>query len=176
MKNLLGISMVSLMALVLLVYPVVDAGSEPAIVYKVGDIISDGLKASTLDGAQVALKKSLNTPYTVFQFMTTACSACQAELQELIKLQAEIGSEKLSIIPISMDMLGADAVRAYENRFRYGLTYLLDTGFTIPPKFNFAYTPSFFVVDKGGNVVFMKGGFMLSRWGKVKDQLKTIIK
>ena len=83
--------------------------------------------------------------------------------------------DKIKIISISLDILGADAVKAYESKFKYGVDYLLDPDFKLPPRLDFAYTPSFFVVDMTGKIVFTKGGFMMSRWAKDKKALEAAI-
>jgi peroxiredoxin len=150
------------------------AGPAPL---KVGDNLPDDLMIKDLDGKSIKVKDALTgATFTFFQFMTTACSACQAELQEFISMQSEMGKDKIGIVAISMDLLGADAVKAYESKFNYGVDYLLDPEFTLPTRFNFAYTPSFFVVDQGGKIVFMKGGFMQSRWAKDRERLEAAMK
>jgi thiol-disulfide isomerase/thioredoxin len=169
--------LLSMMLVMAFAVPVMAAEemAEPAPV-KIGDMLPDDLSATTLDGESVMLKNALtDADYTIFQFMTTACSACQAELQEFVAMQAEMGKDKVGIISIAMDLLGVDAVNAYESKYKYGVTYMLDTDFVLPPRFNFAYTPSFFIADKSGKVLYMKGGFMQSRWAKERKKIEGIM-
>lgn len=150
-----------------------DAAPPPAL--KVGDMLPDDLKAVTLEGATVSLKSALSEkPFTFFQFMTTACSACQGELSAFVNLQMEM-PDRFDIVSISMDIMGAPAVNAYEAKFKYGVSYLLDSDFVLPPRFNFPYTPSCFIVDKSGKIVYLKGGFMSSRWAKMKNKIVAVI-
>ena len=152
-----------------------DAPAEPATL-KVGDTLTDDLKVGTVDGKTVTLKSVAASPYSIFQFMTTACSGCQTELHKLLELQMDVGKDKLAIYPILLDMIGADAAKAYEAKNKYGLVYLLDQNFNIPPRFGFSYTPSFFVVDSTGKVLLLKGGFIESRWNKDLEKLQAVIK
>lgn len=153
-----------------------DEMAAPAAPLKTGDTLpAAGLQVADLDGKMAELKVSLtDKDFTFFQFMTTACSACQAEMMEFVGLQAEF-SGKFDIVAISMDMMGAAAVNRYETKFKYGVKYLLDPEFKLPPRFNFAYTPSFFIADKTGKIVHMKGGFMASRWSKERKKIVEII-
>ena len=150
-----------------------EAPAEP-VALKVGDTITDDVKVGTVDGQTVTLKSQCTSPYNVFQFMTTACSGCQTELHKLLELQMEMGKKELAIYPILLDMVGADAAKAYEAKNNYGLVYLLDQSFMVPPRFGFAYTPSFLIADSTGKVIFLKGGFIESRWNKDLEKIKAV--
>jgi len=179
MKKTLVYFLTVILALVMLAAPVFaaeEAAMEEPGPLKVGDMLSDDLMVTTLDGKSITLKSAAKSPYTAFQFMTTACSACQQELIDLLGVRKDVGSDKFEIIPISVDMAGGDAVKAYEAKNEYKLTYLLDSMFELPPRFNFAYTPSFLVVDSSGKIVYIKGGYMKSRWKKDVVQLKDALK
>ncbi|MDF1535683.1 MAG: TlpA disulfide reductase family protein [bacterium] len=171
---IIAVALVALM----LAAPVFAADESAAVEagpLKVGDVLPDGLLAATLDGAPTDLKKNISDkPFTFFQFMTTACSACQGEMGAFIGLQLDMPG-KFDVVAISMDMMGADAVNAYESKFKYGVKYLLDPDFKLPPRFNFPYTPSFFIVNQEGKIVYMKGGFMSSRWAKDRDAVVEVI-
>ena len=150
--------------------------AAPAGPLKIGDVLGDDIKVSTMDGKSVTLKSQATAPYTIFQFMTTACSACQTELNKLLELQMEIGKDKVAIFPIAMDMMGADAVKAYEAKYNYGMNYLLDSMFAVPPRFGLAYTPSFIILDASGTLLFQKGGFIEGRWPKDLVKIMAIFK
>jgi len=144
----------------------------PLPVLKSGDMLTDNLKVQTMDGKTIELKSALEEgKYTVFQFMTTACGACQAELVNLARLQKELGADKYTIKSIAMDLLGADAVKAYEARNKFGITYLLDPEFKLPPRFGFNYTPSLFIADASGKIVFSQGGYADAAWDMIKGKM-----
>ena len=147
------------------------APAAPLAKIKTGDTLTDDLKATTLDGTVVDLMKSTIGKFTIFQFMTTACGACQAELVNLLRLQKELGADAFSIIPIAMDILGTEAVNAYEARNKFGVNYLIDPDFSLPPRFGFNYTPSFMVVDSSGKVVLTQGGYADAAWTMIKDKI-----
>ncbi len=142
----------------------------------IGDTLPDDFTVTGLDGSSVKLNSAGRKPYTIYQFMTTACSACYSELVALLKLQREIGKDKLEIVPISVDMAGAVAINKYEGKHKFGLRYFLDGDFNLPPRLGFPYTPSIFMVDSSGKVVYKKGGFSKVDWAATAEKIKAIVK
>ena len=140
-----------------------------------GASLPDNMMVGSMDGGLVKIKETLGPDYTVFTFMTTACSACQAEIKSLMILRETTGN-KLKVVAISVDMMGADAVNAYEKRNRYGIDYILDTEFNLPPRFGFNFTPSMFLTDAKGTILLMKGGFSRSDWKETADAIKALVK
>lgn len=171
------VAAITVTALVLLTAASILAAEEAVVpqTLKVGDTIKDDIKAATLDGDMVPLRSMLDSDYTVFQFMTTACGACQAELTDLVKLEKKLNG-KFKIVAIAMDTMGAQAVNAYESKFNFGVIYLTNSAFTLPPRFGLDFTPSFVVVDKGGKILFTKEGYMATRMAGVLARVEDVMK
>ena len=174
MKKAFLIALAVAVSSVFLVSPLLAADEAVPTILKVGDTTKNDIKAATLDGQSVSLKESIKSDYALFQFMTTACGACQAELTDLVKLEKKLNG-KFNLVAIAMDMRGADAVNAYESKFNFGVTYLTDNMFSVPPMFGFDYTPSFIVVDKSGKILYAKGGYMASRMPKIIAKIEEIM-
>jgi peroxiredoxin len=162
--------------LALIAVPAFAADETPApTMVEVGSVLPDDVVVTDLAGSKIVLNKAGEKPFTVYQFMTTACSACFSELNMLLKLQRQVGKDKIDIVPISVDMAGASAVNAYEGKNKFGLTYLLDSEFTPPPRFKFPYTPSFFVANSDGKVIYKKGGYSKSAWKTTAAEIKALV-
>ena len=179
MKKTMYISTVFVLvaALTLLAAPVM-AADEPAapaepVILKAGAMLPEDVKVTSMDGTEMTLKSLLGDNYTIVQFMTTACSACQAELVELLKIK-DMNPGSVDLFAISMDLLGADAVNAYEERYDYGITYFLDSMFAVPPRFGFTSTPAFVVLDNQGKILYAKRGFLASKWQITSDEIQAL--
>jgi thiol-disulfide isomerase/thioredoxin len=180
MKRVLVLFVVLVSCLAMFAVPVFAADeaapeAAPAGPLKVGDMLTADMKATDIDGNEKAVTAFLTKDYTAIQFMTTACSACQQELQELLILQ-DVTGFKLDILAVSIDIRGVDAVKAYEKQYKYGVKYALDQMFTLPPRFGFNFTPSLVVVDKAGKILVSKGGFSRSGWKATADEIKSVVK
>jgi len=126
----------------------------------VGDMIPE-FSLPTLDGKTVTSKDiSGGKPISVVIFMSTACSACQAEIAAVDQILGKYG-DMVDMFLVSVDIRGADTVKPYSETYKYKATYLLDTKFTVPRKFGFSATPSVVVVDKSGKILLKKAGYQV---------------
>jgi len=126
----------------------------------VGDMVPD-FTLKTLDGKEISFSKDIKGKHdvTFIIFMTTSCSACQAEVSAVNDIVQKYG-DKVGLYCIAVDLRGAETVKPYADTYKYMATYLLDPKFSVPRMFGFAYTPSVILVDKEGRIVFKKGGYM----------------
>ncbi len=130
---------------------------------------------SGLDGAPVSFQKKIRgkAPLTILFFMTTACSACFEEMEEI---DAFVGRNpgKVDVWCIAVDLRGTQTVAPYAkaNKFRVG--YLVDPKFSLPRAFGFTYTPSLAILDSRGVVLHKKGGYSPSE--KISDLIRTFLK
>ncbi len=126
---------------------------------EVGDAVADFTLVG-LDGKSVNFADDIKgkKAVTVLVFMTTACSACQAEIKALSDMMSKFG-EKVGVYAISVDIRGADTVKPYSETYNYKVTYLLDPKFSLPRSFGFSYTPSVAMIDKSGKLILKKGGY-----------------
>lgn len=126
----------------------------------VGDMAPD-FSLPSLDGKEVTTKDIAGgKPVSVVIFMSTACSACQAEIAAVEQLLGKYG-DRVDMYLVSVDIRGADTVKPYAETYKYKATYLLDTKFAVPRKFGFSATPSVVVIDKEGKILLKKAGYQI---------------
>lgn len=128
-----------------------------------------------LDGAPVSFQKSIRgkAPLTILFFMTTACSACFEEMEEI---DAFVGKNpgKVAVWCIAVDLRGAQTVGPFAKSNRFRVNYLVDPKFSLPRVFGFNYTPSLAILDARGTVLHKKGGYSPSE--NISDLIRTFLK
>ncbi len=136
--------------------------AEAAKPLAVGDTVPD-FTYPTVAGTTVSFDKDIKGKknYAVLVFMTTACSACQAEIEDITDLMRKY-SDKLDFYAVSVDIRGEAAVKNYLEAYRYKAPFLIDPKFTLPKKFGFTFTPASVLIDKNGKIVYMLGGRPMS--------------
>lgn len=126
----------------------------------VGDMIPD-FTLPSLNGKDVTTKDIVGgKPISVIVFMSTACSACQAEIAAVDQILGKYG-DKVDMFLVSVDARGVDTVKPFSETFKYKATYLIDSKFTVPRKFGFSATPSVVVIDKDGKILLKKAGYQV---------------
>lgn len=128
-----------------------------------------------LDGGPVSFQKDIRgkAPLTILFFMTTACSACFEEMEEI---DAFVGRNpgKVAVWCVAVDLRGAQTVGPFAKANRFRVNYLVDPRFSLPRLFGFNYTPSLAIVDARGIVLHKKGGYSPSE--RVSDLIRTFLK
>jgi thiol-disulfide isomerase/thioredoxin len=127
---------------------------------KVGDSITEFSLPDGISKGSVSFDKDIkgSGKAIAITFMTTACSACKAELNLLSDLANKYGDD-FKIYAISVDLNGEKSIPAYDSAFGFNVRYLLDPDFSIPQRFGFTYTPSLVIAGKDGKITFLKGGY-----------------
>lgn len=128
-----------------------------------------------LDGAPVSFQRDIRgkSPLTILFFMTTACSACFEEMEEI---DAFVGRNpgKVAVWCVAVDLRGAQTVGPFAKANRFRVNYLVDPKFSLPRIFGFNYTPSLAIVDARGIVLHKKGGYSPSE--RISDLIRTFLK
>ncbi len=128
-----------------------------------------------LDGKPVSFEKDIRGkgPLTLLFFMTTACSPCFEELQEI---DAFIGKNpgKIDVLCVAVDLRGVQTVGPFQQANRFRVKYLIDSKFSLPRVFGFSYTPSLAIVDAKGVLVHKKGGYTPNE--RLTDLIRTFLK
>ncbi|MCL5884777.1 MAG: TlpA family protein disulfide reductase [Deltaproteobacteria bacterium] len=142
----------------------------------VGDAVSD-FSLPGLDGKSVSFYKDIKgkKDLAVIMFMTTACSACQGEIAAINDMLGKLG-EKVGLYAVAVDIRGVDTVKPYAETYRYKATYLLDPKFSLPRAFGFSYTPSVAMIDKGGKLLFKKGGYAPGDEDMLQEKIMSYLK
>jgi peroxiredoxin len=146
---------------------------------KVGDQMFDFTMKDGLSGKDVNFTSDIKGKADVIAivFFNTGCSACMAEMDEMSKAVKELGEGKLKLYGIAVDKRGEQAVKAYNEIYRYLATYLLDPTFSMPPKFGFNFTPASLLLNREGTVVFLRGGYNpVTDSGLITEEIKKHLK
>lgn len=128
-----------------------------------------------LDGSPVSFQKSIRgrAPLTILFFMTTACSACFEEIEEINEFVGK-NPGKVDVWCIAVDLRGIQTVAPYAKANRFRVNYLVDPKFSLPRTFGFNYTPSLAILDARGIVLHKKGGYSPSE--RISDLIRTFLK
>ena len=108
----------------------------------------------TLDGQQIDLGEQSGTVLLV-NFWATWCPPCREEIPDLVALQKELGPQGFTILGISTDQEGAEAVRPFVDEYDINYPIVVDTARTLQasslgPVYGL---PTTFVVNADGQVV-----------------------
>ncbi len=158
---------------------VAQAAEEAAVKPKipaVGDMVPD-FTLPDLSGNNISFEKDIKgkNDAAAIIFMTSACSACQAEVSAMNDIKGKF-KEKFGIYAIAVDIRGADTVGPYTKTYKYDATFLLDPKFTVPRIFGFSYTPSIVLADKAGKIVFKKGGYTPGDEDLIVEKVAELVK
>lgn len=170
--------LVFLVVIMVSVLPVL-ADEQSKTPFKVGDMMPDFTLKNGLTGTDVNFNNDIKgkSELLVVVFFNTGCSACMAEMDESSKTAKELGDDKVKVYGVAVDRRGEQAVKAYDEIYKFHVTYLLDTSFTMPPRFGFSYTPASLLLDKNGKIMFMKGGFdPVKDFGVIMNEIKNALK
>jgi peroxiredoxin len=128
-----------------------------------------------LDGKPVSFEKDVRgkAPLTLLFFMTTACSACFEELEEIDSFVRR-NHGKVDVLCVAVDLRGAQTVVPFQQANRFRVKYLIDSKFSLPRTFGFNYTPSLAIVDAKGVLLHKKGGYSPNE--RLSDLIRTFLK
>ena len=110
----------------------------------------------------------------VVNFWATWCPPCRREIPGFIQLQEEFGTEGVTIVGVSLDDQGFEAVRPYAEEM--GINYpLVVAGDRLPQKYGGVRAlPTSFVVGPEGTVQYARPGFLPE--AELRRQLEPLLK
>mgnify|MGYP006289350905 CR=1 FL=1 len=110
----------------------------------------------------------------VVNFWATWCPPCRKEIPGFIQLQKELGAEGMTIVGVSLDDQGFEAVRPYAEEM--GINYpLVVGGDRLTQKYGGVRAlPTSFVVGPEGTVQYARPGFLPE--AELRRQLKPLLK
>lgn len=171
-RSLFGKGMVLVLVAALFAVPSVSTGAEKPL--EVGQSVPE-FSFPGLDGRPVSFSKDIRgkASLTLFFFMTTACSACYEELQELDSFQGR-NPGRVDVWCVAVDLRGAQTVAPFQLVNKFRVKYLIDSKFSLPRTFGFNYTPSLAIVDARGIVLHKRGGYSPNE--RLTDIIRTFLK
>ncbi|MEA1958844.1 MAG: redoxin domain-containing protein [Chloroflexota bacterium] len=125
---------------------------------QVGDKAPD-FTLSTLDGGAVKLGDLKGNP-VVLSFWTTSCTACIYQMPFLEAASSEVGDE-VEFVAIDMGE-NSYAVKATVDYYGFNLQVALDSDETVSTAYNIIYTPTNVIIDKQGNIHYIRTGAFTS--------------
>lgn len=132
-----------------------EAGAAPA------------LSGTTIEGKSVALSDYAGKVVLV-DFWATWCGPCQAEIPELVKLQAALGSKGLVVLGVSMDEEAAE-VAPFAKKMKINYPVVLNGGENAPKGWVVPGLPTAYLVGRDGKVVWRQFG------SKSLEELSSVV-
>ena len=95
---------------------------------------------------------------TYLDFWASWCGPCKISFPDMITLQAEFGTEQLTVITVSVDEKPA-AARKFLQRFNTNFTTLIDSSGDVAAKYNLPAMPTTFLIDGDGHIRVVHSGY-----------------
>jgi len=132
---------------------------------KEGDTIP-AFKGRNLSGEEVDVGALIGKKVIVLAFWSIYCKPCVEEISSLIRLQEQLGGDKLEVIGINADSeLGVARIRTFISRFeefekqRINYPLIFDEGMTISKLLGVGFLPTVLSVNLKGQVERIFMGF-----------------
>lgn len=120
-------------------------------------------------GGQTTLKALLKKNRTLLVFFQTACITCKTELEQM--KQEFSGNSAIDVVGVGVD-IRPEQVDKFVADLGFPKTVLLDPKFSLGPKVKVTYTPATVILDEGGHLVAVVGGYTDGTIGQIKGYLK----
>jgi thiol-disulfide isomerase/thioredoxin len=131
----------------------------------------------TLDEKKVSLPDFRGKKVVFVNMWATWCPPCIWEMPLMEKLYQTLGKEEFEMLAVSIDALGADAIKPYlKTKVKVTFPILLDTRGTIKKLYRTTGIPETFIVDKRG--ILVKKVIGAIDWSKpeVVEFFRTLIR
>ncbi|MBF0254197.1 MAG: TlpA family protein disulfide reductase [Candidatus Omnitrophica bacterium] len=120
-----------------------------------------------LDGNEVVLSSYEGKSPVLMMFWSTWCVYCRIETPKLMQLRETYAPAELEIFGVDIGE-GAFKVSEYARKMKLNYTILLDETSDVADAYGVRGVPTFFLVDREGNLVAMDHG--------ITDRMKNLIR
>ena len=128
------------------------------------------------NGKKISIHELINSGPLVIQFWAIWCSPCKKEMYYLDKIQDKYKDSGVNVICINTDNLkSVPKAKAYVRQKKYDLLIAADPSSQIFKKLNASVMPTTLIMDKNGQIVFTKEGYMGGDEKKVEAVLKLLL-
>jgi peroxiredoxin len=141
------------------------AGVRDLNTVKQGDVIP-AFKGRSLSGEEIDVGALIGKKVLVLSFWSIYCKPCVEEISSLIRLQEQVGSDKLEVIGVNADSdLGLARIRTFVGRFeefekrKINYSLIFDEGGAISKQLGVGFLPTVLSVNLKGQVEKIFMGF-----------------
>ena len=128
------------------------------------------------NGKKISIHELINSGPLVIQFWAIWCSPCKKEMYYLDKIQDKYKDSGVNVICINTDNLkSVPKAKAYVRQKKYDLLIAADPSSQIFKKLNASVMPTTLIMDKNGQIVYTKEGYMGGDEKKVEAALKLLL-
>ena len=128
------------------------------------------------NGKKISIHELINSGPLVIQFWAIWCSPCKKEMYYLDKIQDKYKDSGVNVICINTDNLkSVPKAKAYVRQKKYDLLIAVDPSSQIFKKLNASVMPTTLIMDKNGQIVNTKDGYMGGDEKKVEAALKLLL-
>ena len=134
------------------------------------------LNFDLFNGKKISIHELINSGPLVIQFWAIWCSPCKKEMYYLDKIQDKYKDSGVNVICINTDNLkSVPKAKAYVRQKKYDLLIAADPSSQIFKKLNASVMPTTLIMDKNGQIVYTKEGYMGGDEKKVEAALKLLL-
>ena len=128
------------------------------------------------NGKKISIHELINSGPLVIQFWAIWCSPCKKEMYYLDKIQDKYKDSGVNVICINTDNLkSVPKAKAYVRQKKYDILIAADPSSQIFKKLNASVMPTTLIMDKNGQIVYTKEGYMGGDEKKVEAVLKLLL-
>jgi cytochrome c biogenesis protein CcmG, thiol:disulfide interchange protein DsbE len=139
-----------------------------------GPFLAPDFAATDLQGRTVRLS-DFRGKVVLLNLWATWCEPCRQEMPGMEILYREFGAQDFTLLAVSEDASGMEAVKPYVDQYGFTFPVLLSPDGAVGRKYGITGYPETFVIDKSGQVVTKYVGPRNWADNSVRGMLRTLL-